>query len=355
MRALIWIGPAEIPGGHKVQAERTVEALANLGVDVSLGTGPEVDLDGVDLVHSILADPSWTARASERGIPVVVSTVYWSTGYVLKHRHWTPPSRRLVNRVRSAGVALRSRAQHGGAGDGADERYADLDANYRKLQRTFAAADLLLPNSEGEAEAIRQELGIVTPMHVVPNGVDPAQFSLPPAGTERSGVLYVGRIDPHKNQLGLIRALAGSGIELTLAGPDHPHHPEYARACRRAAGANVHVVGRQDQASIIDLFQHTAVHAMPSWFETTGLSSLEASLCGAAIVTTNRGYTRDYFGDMATYCDPDDHQSILDAVGQATALGGSAELRERIYDQFTWRHTAEATLEAYHSVLAFDS
>ncbi len=350
MRALIWIGPTEIPGGHKVQAERTVEALRELGVDVSLGSGPDVSLDGVDVVHAIHADPAWMLRARERGIPVVVSTIYWSKSYLMNHRHWKTTPQRINEFLRNGASAVKG-WRHRAGGVEVDPVDADLDVQFKKTKRIFEGADLLLPNSESEAQAIRTELRVHTPMHVVPNGVAPELFSLPPEGTPRSGVLYTGRIDPHKNQLALIRALAGSGIELTLAGPDHPHHPAYAKACRRAAGANVRLVGWQDQAEIIRLFQSAAVHAMPSWFETTGLSSLEASLCGAAVVTTDRGYARDYFGSCATYCDPADPHSILSAVRQALELGGSSALRDRIRERYTWRHTAEATLTAYQRVV----
>ena len=52
-------------------------------------------------------------------------------------------------------------------------------------------------------------------------------------------VAYVGRIEPHKNQLGLIRELHGTGVELMIVGDEHPHHPEYVARCRREADSKV--------------------------------------------------------------------------------------------------------------------
>ena len=40
----------------------------------------------------------------------------------------------------------------------------------------FAAADVLLPNARGEAEALGRDLGVATPCHMVPNGVSTGVF-----------------------------------------------------------------------------------------------------------------------------------------------------------------------------------
>ena len=69
-------------------------------------------------------------------------------------------------------------------------------------------------------------------------------------------------------------------------------------------------------------------------------------------MTTDRGYTRDYFGDMAWYCDPYDNRSIRRAVEAAHAAPVCQKLRDHVLANFTWAHTAAETLKAYHRVLA---
>ena len=86
---------------------------------------------------------------------------------------------------------------------------------------------------------------------------------------------------------------------------------------------------------------------LPSWFETTGLVSLEAALSGCSIVSTSRGHAREYLDRFATYCDPGRPDSVLAAVRQAWAAPPSPELRQRILDRYTWSHVAEATVAAY--------
>jgi glycosyltransferase involved in cell wall biosynthesis len=59
------------------------------------------------------------------------------------------------------------------------------------------------------------------------------------------------------------------------------------------------------------------VHVLASWFETTGLVSLEAAMMDCNVVVTKKGDTVEYFSDMAYYCEPDDINSIRNAIEKA--------------------------------------
>jgi glycosyltransferase involved in cell wall biosynthesis len=85
--------------------------------------------------------------------------------------------------------------------------------------------------------------------------------------------------------------------------------------------------------------------------ETTGLSSLEAGVMGANLVITEKGDTREYFGDLARYCSPDSIDSIRAAVTSAFNAPRSDLLRERILEKYTWSAAAEATLAGYYHAL----
>ena len=80
---------------------------------------------------------------------------------------------------------------------------------------------------------------------------------------------------------------------------------------------------------------------------------LSAALGGCDIVSTSRGCTREYFGDMAWYCDPTDKRSIRDAVVAAyQAAHNRQELKEHILNNFAWPKAAQRTLEAYKRALS---
>lgn len=340
---LILLNDGGLLGGHRVQACSTARALRELGVDVTMVDGGEFEGGVYDVVHMFGASTGLVRAARRAGSAVVASPIWWSAEY----RVTGGRQPRLTHRVEFAARLAYSTARRG------------IHATARRLRHrldeaalAFEGADLLLPNSEREAAQIRDDLGVSTPMHVVPNAVDERWFTPPEQPAQRAGVAYVGRIEPHKNQLGLIRELRGTGIPLVIAGPSHPHHTKYAARCRREADGLVTFHPGGGPEEVRDIYRSALVHVLPSWFETTGLVSLEAAACGCAVVTTNRGYVREYFGDLVAYCDPGTRGSIRSAVEGALAEGPSPDLRRVVVENYTWEQAARATLAGYELALA---
>jgi glycosyltransferase involved in cell wall biosynthesis len=120
---------------------------------------------------------------------------------------------------------------------------------------------------------------------------------------------------------------------------------------REAKGHDVKFVALQQQEDLVALYNSAKVHAVQSWFETTGLVSLEAALCGSSVVSTNRGYASEYLGTDAAYCDPGNVSDIARAVKQALSQPPSSSFIERVKEQYCWERTAEKTSEAYLAAL----
>lgn len=338
VRVLILLNDGGLLGGHRIQAHSTAKALRELGVDVSTVDGSAFDGGAYDVVHIFGASTALVRAARRAGAAVVVSPIWWSAEYRISGGR--QPS--LTHRIE-----LAARLAYSTARRGIHETARRLRHRLDEAALAFEGADLLLPNSEREAAQITQDLAVSTPMHVVPNAVDEHWFTPPEERTERAGVAYVGRIEPHKNQLGLIRELRGAGIPLVIAGPSHPHHAKYAARCRKEADGFVTFHPGGGPEEVRDIYRGAAVHVLPSWFETTGLVSLEAAACGCAVVTTNRGYVREYFGDLVAYCDPGARGSIRKAVETALAAGPSPDLRRLVVENYTWEQAAKATLAGY--------
>jgi glycosyltransferase involved in cell wall biosynthesis len=341
MKVLMWMaaGEGEIPGGHQVQLVKTAEALREAGIAVQTATAEEFCGDDVDLVHGFGLSELQITDATRRKLPVVLSPIYWSRAQF----------RRLMradSARRYAVTVARQQAGHAAA-------FARLRQPwYATLRRRYEAADMLLPNSQGESSTLRRELRVRTPMRVVPNGVDAAEWGAPGSERLREYVAYVGRIDPHKNQLGLIRALRGTGFPLVIAGPTHPHHAEYEQRCRSAArGQPVEFLPAVAGDELRAVYQGARVHAMPSFFETTGLASLEAAMSGCAVVSTREGWAKEYFGDLATYCRPLSRRSIRSAVERNWDAEPRPELRRLILEKYTWHQAARETISAYEALL----
>ena len=196
-----------MPGGHVVQIDKTARALEEMGLRVVRDFSSEPELTDIDLVHGFGLTSTEIRGCHRRRVPVTMSTIYWERSY----RSDGPDQRlgarsiagRAVRAARFAGAALHGRSTLIQASLGAMATELEIFSAYE-------SADLLLPNAMGEAESISRDLGVSTPMVPVPNGVDPLSLlRANPPFEDRGYVLFVGRIDPHKNQLGLIRALRG--------------------------------------------------------------------------------------------------------------------------------------------------
>lgn len=351
VRALMWINSgAEIPGGHRVQLQQTARALRELGVEVDEHDGTQLPDGSWDIVHGFQLGAREVAEAKGRGLPVAISTIYVGLAYSTTSGGTRPTPRERVGRLyrgmRYMGASLRGRE------DLTRLAGQEMDEHLDRV-RAWSMADVLLPNAEGEARHIREDLGVLTETKVVPNAIDVDLFTPGFERTRDGGtVLCVGRIEPHKNQLGVIRALHGvEGVHLTVIGPPHPHHPDYLEACARAATDNVTLLPGVEHDELPDLYARHRTHVLASWYETTGLVSLEAAASGCTIVTTDRGHAREYFVDDARYCDPDRPGSIRDAVLAALADTPSPTLLDRIGTDYTWAETARQTLAAYEAVL----
>jgi glycosyltransferase involved in cell wall biosynthesis len=347
LRVLLWNPDASPFGGHVVQIEMTVQFLTRIdGISVRVCRDESPDWRSVNLVHGLGLERKHVREARRRGIPVCLSVIYLSKAYRSGLLAQGSLRQAFSRRARMAGVLSLAAAR--GRHFAKSEAIAQFVIHETAL---YEAADLLLPNSQMEANDIVRELAVTTPMRVVPNAADPALFSPGLPWDQRAGVLYVGRLEPHKNQLRLIEALQGTGVPLTIVGPDHPHHPRYANAVRAAASDTVQVLGSRTHDELAHLYARTRVHAVPSTFETTGLVSLEAALCGCNVVTTDVGYAREYFEDLAWYCTPYDIQGIRSAVLAAESSPPQRLLRQRILERYTWEHAAAATAAAYRDLV----
>jgi glycosyltransferase involved in cell wall biosynthesis len=123
--------------------------------------------------------------------------------------------------------------------------------------------------------------------------------------------------------------------------------------CKKHANSRtIFITNGVSEDDLIPVYQNARVHVLASWFETPGLVSLEAALAGCAVVTTDRGSPREYFGDLARYCRPDSIGSIRCAVEQAWEEGPTPGLREHVLNNFTWETVAKRTLDAYQLALS---
>lgn len=320
--------------GDTVQIANTRYWLQRLGVEVDLTTtsrlqGGPLRWGSYDWIHLFNLFPiEETFRQAEWArdtrAPIALSTIFWDAGEFLSR---TSPR------------------------TGSEHEWWNSTQPMRKALVDEAA--LLLPNSRAEAALLGRFFGDHLPSkcRVIPNGVDPSLAGASPEpfravyGRPDPFVLCVARIARRKNQLALIRALQGTGLPLVFIGP--VNDPRYLEECRQEAGWDVRFLGEMPCRLVASAYSAARVHVLPSWYDTPGLASLEAGIHGCRVVSTDRGPTREYLGDLAWYCDPDSPASIRRATLDAWLTDETPPLGEQILGKYTWQRAAEETLNAY--------
>jgi glycosyltransferase involved in cell wall biosynthesis len=175
-------------------------------------------------------------------------------------------------------------------------------------------------------------------------------------------VLCVAAKRAHKNLHGLIRAIARMGetpLQLVLPGSPNEYERELLALARE--------LGVQDRVRFPEwlsdedleaLYRAAACFVLPSFQEGFGLPVLEAMARGVPVACSNNSSLPEVAGDAALLFDPYDESDMAAQIGR---LLGDEELARTLvrrgYERcelFTWRRTAELTLESYRRALAGD-
>ena len=306
----------ETPGGGEIQLRKYAEYLPAHGVDVRLHDPWQADIDGAEIFHffsCIGGSVHFCNYIRERGLPLVISSSLWIT--------------------------------------------PETSAKYPvdEIRTQLSLADVIVTNSETESDLQARVLGIGRDRFVaVMNGFDPRFADPPEAGLFRTAfgiegpfVLNVGNIEPRKNQLGLVRALAGHPLPLVLIG--HRRDEAYSAAVLAEGGRRVRHLGALDHADprLASALAACSVFALPSTLETPGLAALEASVAGAPLVVTSEGSTRDYFGVHAHYVDHRDPADIRRGIDAALAAPRNPVLKAHVADRFSWPVVTRQLVKVY--------
>jgi glycosyltransferase involved in cell wall biosynthesis len=342
------------------------EKLRSRGLKVDVSTEYAPALDGYDLVHlfTLHRPTEGLVRAlhvKKHGLPLVFSPIYLDT------REYDEEGRYGLARLAYRIIRDRKRVEMikdwvFAAKDPHSWRHYwemrrfNLDEQRRKL---IGLADGFVTIAQLEIDALKKDYGARGPHRVAHYGVSEIFFTASPKPfLDRYGVsnfvICAGVISSLKNQLRLTEALRDTGITLLLVGHKLWMHRAYYRQVRRAVlrgNPRIVLFPAVSQVELASMFAASKVVVLPSWFETCGLACLEGAACGANVVITNRGYTREYFGDFAWYCDPSDISSIRQAVLSAYEAPRHTDFAAYIRQHYTWERAAESAIELYHEVL----
>ena len=358
-------------GGDMIQIENTMNELKELRVEVDFKTYPGFDPEGYDIVHIFQLD--WTPEtyiyadlANKRGIPIVISPIHHSVKEVKRFDdEYVFDFRRLSGFLFEDQFSRDTLKNIYRSFFNPQKLYSTMLSarmGFKNMQTkilTMAAAVLVQTNLE--AQDLKETFNVDFSWYKIPNGVSSAFLDTSNFKNRfdfEDYVICVGRLEPRKNQIKIIEAVnllrqkTQKDIKLVLVGSKSPrNHFEYTYRLNQQLKKYdwVKHIDYIPNSEMPGLYKFAKVGVSASWFETTGLTSLEAVFCGTnAVASGDRA--KEYLGDYASFCDPGSVESILSAV-ESQYFKPRPKIDESIKNEYTWKNAAKMTLTAYNQVL----
>lgn len=360
-------GEAQSLGGPSVRVPATAAELREFGVPARAVTFPDGSIAKAALVHGFNV---WSLESAVRlgryvrslDKPFVFSPIYLDQS---EFQLWGQIVPDLARRARDQSEFGNLIAK--AVGDFARKpkrgRAAQVAVGYDATARALVElADAVVFLSEKEREALARIGAVPRASMTVHNPVNAERFASASGDAFKSYVgtsdyiLCVGRIEPRKNQLLLLHALHGVNIPVVLI--SGANDPDYALLVEELRSENVQVLGRiaHDSPLLPSAYAGARLLVQPSWAEGAPLVALEAAAAGTQLILSDRSGEREYFQDLATYCDPSDpaalRSTILDAYETPKASGDRRVLREMVREQFSYERHARKLIELYRQTAA---
>lgn len=233
--------------------------------------------------------------------------------------------------------------------------------------RVARQLDVLMTVSQKSARDIEEEFKLAPGrVRVIEIGVDMAMFKPMPEVERRPDRLIatISANAPLKGLPFLLQAFAElkrarPNLNLTVIGRDG--HPQTQRLMRKLnLNGSVEFTGRIETSDIIRRYASSTIAVVPSLYEGFGLPAAEAMACQVPVVSTHAGALPEVVGDDgaagvlvepgSSECLAREISALLDAPQKRLEMG--VEGRRRVSRLFTWRRTAERTVDLYREAIA---
>jgi len=241
---------------------------------------------------------------------------------------------------------------------------------------TMLSADVLTSPSQDLARYVAEDLNYdVNGIHIVRNPVDPSAFSPegPSSGAlgDRIGILFVGRLEERKGIEFLVRAIPRvvekhRDVLFTIIGEDTENTKPRGSVLNRLkkilrqdnTGKYVRFITRVPLDELPRYYRAADISVVPSVYDNSPYSCLEAMSCGTPVIGTTSGGTAEYMvhDESGISIPPGNSAAIADAINaliespvRRAAMGTHA--RQRVLAMFDRKTIASQTVELYHKAI----
>jgi glycosyltransferase involved in cell wall biosynthesis len=227
----------------------------------------------------------------------------------------------------------------------------------RMFRYAAKRADVLLTVSDFSKREIARLYG--RRASVTHNGVDFARFSpraLDANTLKRYGLsefaywLSVGRIEPRKNYVGIIRGWISSGrtdLPLVIVGQrDFRFDDVFVEAERCGLSGQIRFLDDVSDSDLPSLYAGCHAFLYLSHAEGFGMPALEALACGAPAIVSDRTSLPEIAGNVATVVDPMNVQEVGREMARLCRRDSAIESNVEHAKRFSWPSSAQTLVMA---------
>ena len=229
--------------------------------------------------------------------------------------------------------------------------------------KSLSSADGAIFLTKYAAEMIQKSCGILSNIAYVPHGIGPVfkntkkLHAWPMPGERPIRCLYVSNAAMYKHPWAVVRAVEklryqGHQITLTLVGGGTGNGLKLLREQVAISDPHGHFVKLHDfvsQKEISNYLTDADLFVFASSCENMPNTLLEAMAVGLPIACSNRGPMPEVLVDGGVYFDPENDDSIADAIERlildVKLREYSGETSKKLSEQYSWARCANETME----------
>jgi len=191
--------------------------------------------------------------------------------------------------------------------------------NYRlATKKILQSVDGVIYISNGERVSVESDFDCTPKNYCIAYNAVDTDFSKKIEIDRKFDVVVVGRIEPRKNQLNVVNALASIPVAAIIIGPTSESNKQYNINFMNAVdrSSNIQYLGAMDHLDVLSYLTNSKVLLNASYFEVNPLVDLEAALCGCGVVTTKFSYSKESLPNVIEI-DPWLNNSIMEGIVKA--------------------------------------
>lgn len=299
----------------------------------------------------------------DKGIPYIVFPIYWNLNKAIPYNAYVGLKSKVIhcipyplfNFIKWFSLLFKEK-------NWKKRCYYKMFFLRREIKSFLVSSKSIFVNSEAEKHHLVREFNIQKNLNIriARNGIEEDFYRF---NEEKSTLVlpfkeYIccaGGIGPRKNQMNLVKAANNTRVNLIIVGKPSKGTIKYYNAIKKVRKSNIEFIGHLNRKDLLYVLSNAKGHIQPSYIETPGLASLEAAALGCKIAVSDVGPVREYFSDLALYCDPSSVDSIRDCLLELWNKNLTESEREKqinfISRSFNWGETLKPFGEEVKNLL----